>query len=392
SVGGVMGGIMNAIIAPTLFNKVWDYPLVILLACAVRPEIPSPVVSTRSRWLDFGWPLGIGLLSAGLILFAQHADVSPGRGATLIIFGVPALLVYRLVTRPLPFALSLAAILAASSLYTSAHGRVLLVERDFFGVLRVTLDPGGRFRQIVHGNTIHGRQSVDPSHATEPLVYYYRTGPAGKVFDAFYAAPAAPRVGVIGLGAGSLAAYAHPGHDWTFYEIDPAVVRIARNPSFFTFLQSSRAQSISLVLGDARLRLHDATDHQYGLLVLDAFSSDSIPIHLLTREALALYLAKLAEHGIMAFHITNRRLDLKPVVANVAADARLVCLCRDDNEISEAELQQGKAASVWVAMARHGADLGPLVDDRRWQALAPNARVGVWSDDFSHILTVLKWE
>jgi hypothetical protein len=391
SVGGVMGGIMNALVAPLLFRRVWEYPLVMLLACAVRPVTPATTVPTQKPWQKLLWPLGIGLLMAGLILSLQNSSATPAALGTLAIFGVPALLTYRLVKRPHQFALSLVAMLVASSLYTASQGRILYIERDFFGVLRVTIDPQGKFHQIVQGNTVHGRQSTDPSQATEPLSYYHRTGPVGQVFEAFNAAPAAPRVAVIGLGAGALACYAQPEQDWTFYEIDPAVQRIAEDPRYFTYLRHSSAAKLNVVLGDARLQLQKSPERQYGLLVLDAFSSDAIPVHLLTREAVRLYLDKLADGGLIAFHISNRRLDLKPVVANLADDAGLVCLNRDDFLISTNESAQGKQASQWVVLSRKREDLGALPSDKRWQPLPARTSFGLWTDDFSNIISLLKW-
>ena len=391
SVGGVLGGIMNALLAPLIFRRVWEYPLVMLLACAVRPVTSAPTAHSQQPWRKLLWPLGIGLLMAGLILSLQSSSGTPAPLSILAIFGIPALLVYRLVKRPTQFALGLTAMLAASSLYATSQGRILHLERDFFGVLRVTTDPQGKFHQIVQGNTVHGRQSVDPSRATEPLAYYHRTGPVGQVFEAFNTAPAAPRVAIVGLGAGSLACYAEPGQDWTFYEIDPAVQRVADDPRYFTFLKRSRAGKLNVVLGDARLRLREAPERQYGLLILDAFSSDAIPVHLLTREAMHLYLEKLADGGLIVLHISNRRLDLKPVVANLANDAGLVCFHRDDLAISANESAQGKEASQWVILARAKEDLRSLPSDQRWQPLYARPSFGLWTDDFSDIISLLKW-
>jgi len=392
SVGGVMGGIMNALFAPVIFRRVWEYPLVMVLACAVRPMVLAPTVHMQKPWRKLLWPLGIGLLMTGLILCLQNSSATPSPLVTIAIFGVPALLAYRLVKHRIQFALSLAAMLAASSLYATSQGRILHIERDFFGVLRVTTDRQGKFHQIVQGNTVHGRQSVDPSRAMEPLAYYHRTGPVGQVFEVFNAATTAPRVAIVGLGAGSLACYAQPGQDWTFYEIDPAVQRIADDPRYFTFLKHSVAEKLNVVLGDARLRLREAPERQYGLLILDAFSSDAIPVHLLTREAIHLYLEKLADGGLIALHISNRRLDLKPVVANLANDARLVCFQRDDLAINASESARGKEASQWVVLARAKEDLRALPSDQRWQPLYARPSFGLWTDDFSDIISLLKWK
>ena len=238
---------------------------------------------------------------------------------------------------------------------------------------------------------MHGRQSSDPLRQGEALSYFHRTGPIGQLFDVFNTSSDSRCVGIIGLGAGSLAAYAKPTQDWTFYEINPAVERIALNPKFFTFLKNSRARTLNIVLGDARLRLKDANNQQYDLFVLDAFSSDSIPMHLVTKEALRLYLEKLANGGILAFHITNRRLDLKPVFANLAHEANLIGLIRDDSQVSISDNINGKEGSVWVVMTRHKDGIASLISDPRWETLHPDPRVGIWTDDFSNILSVVTW-
>ena len=258
--------------------------------------------------------------------------------------------------------------------------------------MRVTTDPQGKFHQIVQGNTVHGRQSVDPLRATEPLAYYYHTGPVGRVFERSRRPPPRPTwlSSVWSRLAGLLRSTGI--QDWTFYEIDPAVQRIADNPRYFSFLKRSRAGKLNVVLGDARLRLREAPERQYGLLILDAFSSDAIPVHLLTREAVHLYLEKLADGGLIALHISNRRLDLKPVVANLANDARLVCFYRDDLTISASESAQGKEASQWVILARAKEDLRTLPSDQRWQPLDARPSFGLWTDDFSDIICLLKWK
>jgi hypothetical protein len=390
SAGGVLGGLFNVLVAPLVFRNVMEYPLAIIVACCVQPTSATPAQPHRSFTGDLVWALGIGAVTAALIAIVQAGGISPGRLSTLWIFGIPALLSYRFVKQPVRFSLCLAAMLIVSHIgYVGAHGRSLLTERNFFGVLRVTEDSKGKYHQLVHGNTLHGRQSLDPARETEPLAYYHRTGPIGQVFEMFDArigeSPA--DVGVIGLGAGSLACYAKPAQDWTFYEIDPAVERIARDTNCFTFLKLNRAKTLDIILGDARLRLKEAPDHRYNLLVVDAFSSDSIPVHLATTGAFQLYLQKLADNGLLAFHISNRRLDLEPVMANLAQNAGLATLyCRD-----LLGGPAGKEASEWVVMARGAQELEPLLSDHRWKPLAPQPGARVWTDDFSNILSVLKW-
>lgn len=391
SLGGVLGGLFNVLVAPLVFKIVLEYPLAIILACSMRPTRGTSSQSQPGYGKDLVWALGIGVLTAALIATTQSLGINPGKLTTLWIFGVPALLSYRFVKQPIRFSLCLGAMLVAGAAgYVGARGRVLQTERNFFGVLRVTEDAQGKYHQLIHGNTLHGRQSLDPAHQTEPLAYYHRSGPMGRVFDMFQTrmaeSPAA--VAVIGLGAGSLACYATPAQDWTFYEIDPAVERIARDTQYFTFLKLSPAKTLNIILGDARLRLKEAPDHRYSLIVVDAFSSDSIPVHLATREAFHLYLEKLTERGILVFHISNRRLDLDPVMANLAHDAGLVGLDWEDLSPGPA----GKEASEWVVMTQRLEDLQPLLATHRWKPLIPQPSARVWTDDFSNLLSVLKWE
>jgi hypothetical protein len=387
SVGGVLGGMFNALAAPLVFSTVLEYPLVMILVTAIRPAGDRGL-----RPQDAAWAVVILALTAGLIFAVQRPGREPSALETVWIFAVPALLTYRLVQRPARFALALGAMLLASRWYTSAHGHTLCVERNFFGVLRVTVDPERKFRQLIHSSTIHGRESLDSSRAGEPLAYYHRSGPLGQIMTVYSAAPAATRVAIIGLGAGSMASYAMATQDWTFYEIDPAVERIARDTRYFSFLAGCAARELRIELGDARLRMREAPNGRYGLIVLDAFSSDSIPMHLITREALQLYMAKLNDNGVLAFHISNRRLNLRPAIANLAHDAGLVCLARADTAMTPEEQAGGKQASDWAVMARRKHDLGSLASDARWQQLPLVARHGVWTDDFCNIFSALRWQ
>ncbi len=210
------------------------------------------------------------------------------------------------------------------------------------------------------------------------------------VFFAALPAPLAAKVGVIGLGTRSLACYGVPAQQFTFCEIDPAVIRIARDTGYFTFLRICPPE-VRIVLGDARLSLAAAADAYYGLLVLDAFSSDAIPGHLLTREALVLYEPKLAAPGLLAIHISNNHLDLEPALANPAHDAGLLAVARFDERVGPDEARAGKTPSRWVVLARRPEGLRGLADDPRWHPLAPRPDKTLWTDDFSNLLEVIRW-
>lgn len=389
SLGGALGGAFNALVAPFVFKSVAEYPIALALACLLIPAtlIGAPGTQWRKevpRDLLFG--LGAAAVTLALVVGLQRTEYRSGSTALALMFGPAVITGFAWSRRPLRFALVAAGIAFAGTWF---HGdqerRVLRAERSFFGVNRVTISPSGRFRQLVHGNTLHGSQSTDPKRANESLTYYYRTGPIGQVFQQL--GPRLNTVGVVGLGVGSLAPYGRAGQKWTYYEIDPVVERIARED--FSFLRNTRAD-LKVVLGDARLRLHDAPRGKNDLLVLDAYSSDAIPIHLMTREALQLYVDTLAPHGVLAFHISNRHLDLEPVLGTLAQHAKLVARVRNDVKISDVEERAGKSGSQWLVMARRPADLGPIGRDARWTKPELSSQP-VWTDDYSSILPALTW-
>jgi len=299
-------------------------------------------------------------------------------------------ILYLFSERPIRFGLGIAGVILASFLWASGHNQVLYAERNFFGYMEVVFDPDGGYHLLNHGTTIHGAQSLNPAHRLQPLTYYHPAGPIGQVFAVFAQKPAINRVAAIGLGTGTLACYAQPGQRWTFYEIDPTVARIAHDPRYFTFLRDCPAK-VEVILGDGRLSLARAADHHFDLIVLDVFSSDAIPVHFLTQEALKLYLAKLADEGILLFHISNKYLDLKPVLGDLAGKAGLACFVRDDTGWDPDKEKVRKIGSIWAVMARRTSDLGQLPKDRRWEPLRGRPEARPWTDDFSNILSVFKW-
>jgi len=388
SLGGVLGGAFNALLAPVLFRGITEYPIALILVAAlfVWPRIGDQ--TTRQKRLDWILPAALALLTWGLVVALQTRLHLPGMQELAIVFGLPTIICLGFARRPLRFALGLAAILGAGAFYFNEQGQTLYAARSFFGVHRIMLDNKSEFHQIVHGGTLHGRQFSDPNKRGIPLTYYGKSGPIGDVFSAL-STPAFPKhVGLIGLGAGTLAAYGKKGQDWTFYEIDPLVEKIARDPRYFTYLQDSAAKP-RVVIGDARLSIKNAPPHYYDILIVDAYSSDAIPIHLSTREALQLYLEKLAPNGVMAFHISNRHLDLEPMLGNLARELRLVARTRNDNK--KQNRPEGVTASEWVVMARRKENLGALAKDARWKITKTN-NARLWTDDYSSILSVFQWK
>jgi SAM-dependent methyltransferase len=401
SAGGVLGGLFNALVAPVVFSHLGlvEYPLAVVLAGLVRPVRGGSLAPLLLRPWDVMLVLAFLVIAAALVLTVPLFVPTPTdpdspdaltvrliRGG--LMFGLPAVVAFALVRSPARFALCLAALLFAGRLDAGPHGETLLVERNFFGTLRVTRSADGKFVRLVHGTTQHGAQRADESGPPRPLMYYHRNGPVGRLF-ATLPAERKRRVAVVGLGCGAMAAYAEPGQEWTFYEIDPAVVRIAEDPAYFTFLSECRVTP-RVVLGDARRQLANEPDGHFDLIALDAFSSDAIPVHLLTTDALALYARKLAPGGVLAFHLSNRYLDLPPLVARLGAAHDPPFAAKVDRDMpSDRDREDGKFPSVWAVLARNPADLGGVAKDPHWQAERP--RPGpVWRDDFSNLLAVWK--
>ena len=390
SAGGVLGGIFNAIVAPMIFSTVVEYPLTLVLACLLMPNWTSAPVVRRQRVLDFALPLLIGLVAANLLHLLRGGTSWSVAVMMVVTYGVPTALCLLLVRRSLRFALALAAVLIACAVVPGYADRTLLVERNFFGIHRISLDPRGQYHWLTHGNTIHGIQHIDPRQRDEPLSYFTKGGPFGQAF-ATLDDSLKQRVGVIGLGAGSLAAYAQRGEQWTFYEIDPEVKEIAQDPRYFTFLHDSPAD-LKVVMGDARLSLQRAPDGQYGVLVLDAYTSDTIPLHLITGEAVALYLRKLSPDGVLIFHISNRHLRLERVLGALAQNADLSCLIQNESGGGEDELlTTGRIPSKWMVMARRPETLARLGHDSRWQRPPPHLRARLWTDDYASVFSVFIW-
>lgn len=380
ALGGVLGSLFNTLAAPVLFTGIVEYPAVLLLVCLLR-EPPADGGGQPKAW-RVGAPVVAGVATIGILLASSGVDSMQLRFALL---GIPAFLCLSVSRTRVPFAAALAAMLAASALQPDPLGRVLHAERTFFGTYKVRLEPGGEYRTLTHGTTLHGIQNVASLRRAEPLSYYHPSGPLGDVFRFAPLAAAPGDVAVVGLGVGSVATYRRPQQVWTFFEIDPAVEAIARRQDFFTYLTDCGG-ACRVVIGDARQSLA-ASRAQYSLMVVDAFSSDAIPLHLLTREAVDLYLARLAPAGVLAFHVSNRHLDLEPVLARLAAEAGLASFIRR-HQVPAGD-ESGRRSSDWLVMARRADDLGPLAAAPGWTPSRSRSSVGLWTDDFSNVFTLL---
>lgn len=387
SIGGALGGLFNALAAPLLFKVPLEYPIALVAASLVKPYRQTRPELARASRRDILWPVVLGIVAVGLTLAARRLGPAFARYDLLLTLGVPAFACFVFAPRPVRFGLGVAAIFLASLARPSEFGAVLDIERSFFGVHRVYNDVPNGLRLLFHGGTMHGVQSLDPARARTPLAYYTREGPIGQVFTGFRGGR--PRsVAVVGLGAGALAGYARQDQHWTFFEIDPAVVSLARDAGYFSYLKDAPAR-MDVVLGDARTSL-TMLDRKYDLIVLDAFSSDAVPVHLLTREAIGLYLSRLEPGGLLAFHVSNRYLRLRQLFVALSRDAGLAHLKQIDTSREPAGTWSGRLPSDWILLARSREDFAALALDDRWTPLT-DAPVRVWTDDYSNVLALFRW-
>jgi hypothetical protein len=315
---------------------------------------------------------------------------------TVFIYGVIALAVLLVQAWPLTAVAVFCAALLVGGVLTSHPNRVLLT-RSFFGVHKAIDFRDGSFRLLYNGTTLHGAIALDNGHPRTgwpvPLTYYHPGSPMAEAIrsvrdanDGFKLSP----VGIVGLGAGSLSCYREQGEDWRFYEIDADIVHIARDSGLFRFIPGC-APDAKIVLGDARITLED-TDVKHELVLIDAFSSDAIPIHLLTREAVELYFNRLTPRGVLVLHISNRHLDLLPVTGAIARDLGLVAWWKQDVPTDEQILNMA-ARSLVVVLARNEDAFGSLASADRWEKMPPTP-VTAWTDDYSEIVGALirRWK
>ena len=387
SFGGVLGGVFNVILGPLLYDSLVEYPFALVVALGLRPSRSKQYGGRRGLILDLMLPALVGLAVWGGFR-SPWPPSGWGSYGTHIFLGVAAVVVALFWKRPFRLALGAFAIYAGVRGADAMDSDVILQRRSFFGIYRVRQML--EYHLLQNGTTTHGGQSTQPDRRLEPITYYYRGGPMGQFFQHVAPTKLTRRVGIIGLGTGTTACYGRPGEHWTYYEIDPLVARIARTPALFTYIRDCPPSS-DIVLGDARISLTRAADGEFDLLVLDAFSSDAIPAHLLTREALALYLRKLNDDGAVIFHISNRYVNLQPVLIALANDARVPGAFGDRDPSTE---ERGKLyyGSRWIVLAKKPSTLSELLQQYGWTPLPPEPAARVWTDDYTDLLGVLKWK
>jgi hypothetical protein len=393
SAGGMIGGLCAALVAPLIFNWIAEYPLLIVLAALCRPGLSFPL--GRREWTLIACAVALALyLAAPALGFGFDVEE---RTFQIVIGGLLLLALAVEVLgwqAPLAFAGLIAITFMLARLYEPDADRRLTV-RSFFGVLKIMQTADNKFRVLMHGTTIHGAERTadifaGPGQRTpEPLTYYHANSALTRALEAARARKGEPmRVAVIGLGTGTFVCWAQPGDAWDIYEIDPAVVRITAEQKRFTFLSSCAPQT-PIIMGDARLKLAEAPDGAYDFIMVDAFSSDTIPVHLLTREAMQVYAAKLAPHGMVAMHVSNRHLELSSVVAGIAQANGLKTRTNPGTADDEHEDDSAyKFTSTVVIAARADEDFGVLggADDFAWPVVTAAPGQRIWTDDYSNIV------
>ena len=385
SLGGAVGGVFAALIAPQLFTLVYEYPLLVVAALLA---LPGMLAVDRRRILVEACPILAVAAVAALARFWLGLEV-PAADAYAFQIALVALAAVMMLQRRRPQRFLALVVLGfvLTGLWQPGFDRVAAI-RSFFGVHQIVETADGRFRLLYHGTTVHGAErqaDIDTAAAApEPLTYYYRGSPLSQSIAAARRTRGVLRnVAVVGLGTGTLSCYKAKGEDWIFFEIDPAVVRIARDPRLFTYV-SACAPDLKVVLGDARLTLAASPQH-YDLIMLDAFSSDVVPVHLLTREAIDSYFAHLEDGGMIALHLSNKYMDLESVVAALAGAEGLTAYFKDDDRPAAVPFDY-KANSSVAVLARKAADLGDLPGQAGWHMAEPVSNVRIWTDDYSNVL------
>lgn len=389
SFAGMLGGMFNTFVAPFIFNAVYEYPIMIVAALLLRPGL-----RTQKLGLQELFPVLLLCIGLGIYFFSDKLSQELVYGATngLILL---AGLIYAFRSRPVTLALLTGVILFFTLGIQNLISNVLFQERSFFGVLSVRESVlmnenkhPEKYHELYHGTTKHGAQRLAAHLQTTPLTYFSRQGPMGQLFKAYDNQNNNWEIGVVGLGAGALACYAKDNQHWVQYEIDPLVINTAKNTDYFTYLKRC-SKNTTFSVGDARLSLNKEVDQKFDLLMLDAFSSDSIPMHLLTREAMELYFTKLKPNGILAFHITNRHLELKKVISDHVKYLKLSALIQEFKPKQDLPLV---FATDWVVMAKQAEVLEPLRKSQsgHWQKLPLYFGVKPWTDDFTNIIEIWK--
>ncbi len=385
SLGGVLGGIFNSLIAPFLFFIPLEYALMLAVSMLV-PYITGDLVFRRQEVLR-SWRIMLMAIIAAVVSMAVAQSLSIAL-IMMVVMGYALILLRR---QGSAFVVTLLVVLAMDPGFTWSNlSQTLHMERNFFGVIRVLNSEGGGMRSLMHGTTLHGSQALVEEYRLTPLSYYADKNPGGQVFAMLdkREPQGAQKVAVLGLGLGTLACHGRENRDFVFYEIDPAIRRIAENKNLFSYLADC-GSPYEIIMGDGRLRMAEAADHSYDMIFLDAFSSDSIPVHLLTREAFEMYFRKLKPEGLIVVHISNRFLDLAPLVTALGKDMGAEVRFNNNNQEDIGVMDISMQASLFGIMAK-----GPTMtatinrDFPQWRTYN-GAEIRPWTDDYANVFHLM---
>jgi hypothetical protein len=396
AVGGALGTFLTSVVATHLLPDLWEYPLAIAAACAVTtPWTTDERAATRT---DGAWALAVLIVGLALVFAIDRSGLGELPFAALLVFGPLAIIAYHTSTRPMRYGLALAAMVLVGTTYTDHGTHLLDRRRGFFGILRTVEDAS--FRYLLHGSTLHGSQAIADRERCDPLAYYTRFGPLGRLLGARRAAFGGGDAALVGLGTGATACYAEAREHWRFFEINQDVVDVAEDARLFTFLRNARrgGADVTIDVADGRLGIAALRSSSEPLVILDAFNSDSVPIHLLTREAVQLYVRVLAPRGWLVLHCSNRTLDLTRVVAAIAEAEHLAAMVNGDAaEIAARIAVDGDRAGIpgtsgaptWIVLARDRADLRSL-DEAGFVPLPPSSGAAAWTDERASLFEVIR--
>lgn len=426
SLGGMLGGLFNTLIAPYVFVSYTEYPLMIVASSLFiylnrkkettgdSEAASAQIVSLTTGFLVATSIIAIRSTSFHLILrkFAARNYIETKSGYISIILSwletyqdiFTTLLVIVIALTPMLYisrirkfnltAVVIMMMLCFSAYKTGTSAETIYMTRNFFGKKSVGIRYSPSIRVLYHGSTDHGAQDIAPERSNIPLFYYHREGPVGDIFALPSAKERELKVGIIGLGVGSIAAYSKPGNEFIFYEIDPDVIDMVSGESpIFSFIYDNASQC-RIICGDGRLKINETANGFFDMIFLDAFSSDAIPVHLITAEALQIYLSKLKPNGILALHITNQYLNLQPILKKMAEVNSLKALMTSDKFFdTRAKSNFLRYSCVYVVMARNYQTIENLtkVSNKTWQEFSPGIPdLGLWTDSYSSLIPIFK--
>lgn len=386
SLGGVIGGAFNAFAAPVIFNAVWEYPLALVLAAAARPW--------HWRKLTY-WEIGLLLTAVMVCVFATAVSQDPPYKVftystydAIRAILIAAIVAAFLLRRNTPAFVGAVALLALAAQAIDSRSEVIRSDRSFFGVLKQSEVKigglGGTVRSLAHGTTLHGAQARNPTYRCRPLAYYAPETAMGQVFRTIQAERPAINIATIGLGTGTSAAYTRSADRLTFFEIDPLVVRLANDPANFSYTTECARGKIGFVIGDARLTIAKQPDANFDIILVDAFSSDAIPAHLLTREAIGIYLSKLKPDGVIILHLSNRHMELGPP-AHASVKAAGGVALEQYYQSSPASPQLWESSQEVMIVGRTPQALQVFRYNGGWEMPA-QTNVRPWTDDYMNLV------